>query len=281
MRDLTWVDPTSSWWAKANRAKEHIDSLRRQVSEFRASEPYSLTPEPTDKPGRLAYRLRFLRPVPVPVSTTVGDALHNLRAALENLAFEVARRDQGGTLTPGQEKESTFPIGESSEALDDWFRRRAKKGLAYGDQARAALRSVQPFVNLEEAHRLGVAMDESFEEEFRWSELHRLDALWNVDKHRRLALMAWWPDIVYWESNGPSSRRAFPGDGTVADGSVLLYTEGSDHGQGDKLSHMFNLALADDPVPLREQEPPDDVVELLGRWHEYIVRLARPTGGAG
>ena len=53
----TWMDQESSWWAKANRAKEHIDSLRRQVDAYRASAPYSLTPEPTDKPGRLAYRL--------------------------------------------------------------------------------------------------------------------------------------------------------------------------------------------------------------------------------
>jgi hypothetical protein len=31
--DQTWMDQNSSWWAKANRAKEHIDSLRRQVNE--------------------------------------------------------------------------------------------------------------------------------------------------------------------------------------------------------------------------------------------------------
>ena len=92
-----WMDQSSSWWAKANRAKEHIDSLSRLVDEFRALGPYSLTAEPTGKAGRLAYRLRFSRPVPVLVSTTVGDVLHNLRAALESLAFEVARRSEGGS----------------------------------------------------------------------------------------------------------------------------------------------------------------------------------------
>src|SRR5574341_960468 len=92
-----------------------------------------------------------------------------------------------------------------------------------------------------------------------------------IDKRRRLALMAWWPDIIYWGSNGPSNRRAFPGDGTFADGSILLYIEGADEGQSDELSHKFNLVLTDDPVPLRDQEPPDDVVDLLERWHNYIV----------
>ena len=52
--DQTWMDRDSSWWAKANRAREHIDSLRRQVDEYRACAPYSLTPEPTEKPHRLA-----------------------------------------------------------------------------------------------------------------------------------------------------------------------------------------------------------------------------------
>ncbi len=209
--DQTWMDQNSSWWAKANRAKEHIDSLRCQVDEFRASVPYSLTPELTEKPGRLAYRLRFSKQVPVAISTTVGDVLHNLRAALESLAFEVARRGQGGTLTASQEKASTFPIRETPEALDAFFAGQGRKGLLYDHGARAALRSVQPFVNLEEAHKLGVALDKGFEEDFRWSVLHRLDTLWNIDKHRRLALMAWWPDLIYWTSDGPSNRRAFPG----------------------------------------------------------------------
>jgi hypothetical protein len=271
--DQTWMDQNSSWWAKANRAKEHIDSLRRQVDEFRASAPYSLTPEPTEKPGRLAYRLRFSKQVPVSISTTVGDVLHNLRAALESLAFEVAKRGQGGTLTPEQEKASTFPICESPEAFDAFFTRMGKKGLLYDHGAHAALRSVQPFVNLEEAHKLGIALNESFDETFRWSELHRLDTLWNIDKHRRLALMAWWPDLIFWGSNGPSNRRAFPGDGTVADGSILLYIEGTDEGQGDELSHEFNLVLTDDPAASPDRGAAGDVVDLLTRWHEHIVQL--------
>jgi hypothetical protein len=183
--DPAWLDQGSSWWAKANRAKEHIDSLHRLTSEFRALSPYSLTPERTEKPGRLAHRLRFSQPVPVVISTTVGDVLHNLRAALESLAFEVARRSQGGSLTPAQEKVSTFPICESPDAFDAFFN--GKKGRLYDSRSRAALRSVQPFVNLEDAHRFGVVQDRSFEDEVRWSQLHRLDTLWNIDKHRRSA----------------------------------------------------------------------------------------------
>jgi hypothetical protein len=135
-----WMDQSSSWWVKANRAKEHLDSLSRLVDEFRALGPYSLTAEPTEKAGRLAYRLRFSRPVPVALSATVGDVLHNLRAALESLAFEVARRSQGGFLTADQEKVSTFPICQTPQAFDAFFN--GKKGLLYDSRARAAFRSV-------------------------------------------------------------------------------------------------------------------------------------------
>jgi hypothetical protein len=271
--DHTWMDQDSSWWAKANRAKEHIDSLRRQVDAYRASAPYSLTSEPTEKPDRLAYRLRFSKQVPVTITTTVGDVLHNLRAALESLAFEVARRGQGGTLSAKQEKESTFPICETPEALDAFFAGKGKKGLLYDRRARAAFRSVQPFVNLEEAHKLGIALDQSFEETFRWSELHRLDTLWNIDKHRRLTLTAWRPDLIWWGSDGSSNRRALPGDGTLADGSILLYIEGTDEGQCDELSHEFNLVLTDDPASSRDHGAADDVVDLLQHWHQHIVDL--------
>jgi hypothetical protein len=115
--DQTWMDQDSSWWAKANRATEHMDSLRRQVDDYRAAAPYSLTPEPTEKPDRLAYRLRFSKPVPVTISTTVGDVLHNLRTALESLAFEVARRSQGGTLTPQAGESINVPDLRESQRL--------------------------------------------------------------------------------------------------------------------------------------------------------------------
>jgi hypothetical protein len=57
--DPSWRDRTSAWWAKANRAKEHLASLDQLVEEFRASTPFRVIPEPTDVPGRTAYRLHL------------------------------------------------------------------------------------------------------------------------------------------------------------------------------------------------------------------------------
>ena len=270
----TWADPTSSWWAKVNRAGEHVQSLREQVAAFRDSDPYSLTAEPTDVPDQLAYRLKFLRPVPISISTTVGDILSNLRAALECLAYEVARRTQGGQLTPEQERLSSFPIRSTPEEFDKFFKGRV--GALYDERARQALRHAQPFFFDEQAVQYGIALSDTYEERAQWHPMIRLDRLWNIDKHRRLTIMAWWPDMIYWGSNGPSNRQMLPGDGTVADGAILFRMQGRDEGMGDGVNHEFNLAITDDPGFRPGEGASDDVVELLSRWHQHLVTAVFP-----
>ena len=109
--------------------------------------------------------MRIIRPVPVAMRTTVGDALHNMRAALESLAFELAGRRHATRLTPAQERASTSPICQSPASFDASFK--GRRTTLYDDRARAAFRAVQPFVNLEQAHLLGVGLERSFTEEFR------------------------------------------------------------------------------------------------------------------
>ena len=57
------------------------------------------------------------------------------------------------------ERASTFPICQTPEAFDAFFK--GKRELLYDSRAREAFRSVQPFVNLEEDHKLGVALEEA------------------------------------------------------------------------------------------------------------------------
>jgi hypothetical protein len=131
-------------------------------------------------------------------------------------------------------------------------------------------------VNLEEAKKLGVATERRYEEETRYSELYRLNKLWNIDKHRRLALMAWWPDMIYWTSNGPSKREMYRGNGTLENGSILYYMEGSDEG-GSEVIHEFNLTITDDPGFSREHPTNPDILELVDNWHQHIVTWVFPV----
>ena len=265
-----WNDADSAWWAKANRAAAHIRALDRLVDEYRDSDPYSLTPEPRDADGRVPYRLHILKPVPVEIRVTIGDVLSNLRAALESLAYEIAQLGHGGILTAQQQSATTFPIRSSPETYDEFFTERKARGTLYDSQARAALRAVQPFVQMEMVLKEGFEMSVDYAQMFDLSELHRLDVLWNIDKHRRLTILGWRPDYFWWGSNGPTSRRLLPGDGTMQDGSILFYVEGSDEGQGE-VNHEFKLVLMDDPARSLGQGQPEDAVSLLRRIHEHVV----------
>ncbi len=113
--DPSWLDPTSAWWAKANRAQHHVRSLGQQVEAFRASTPYTVVPQATDTPGRTEYRLRVHQPMPVEISTTVGDVLHNLRSALDSLAYEIARRGLDRPMTIEEEEACAFPWRHAGE----------------------------------------------------------------------------------------------------------------------------------------------------------------------
>jgi hypothetical protein len=99
-----WLDRTSAWWAKADRAHYHLRSLHRLVAEFRSSEPYTVVPQPTDTPGRTQYRLQVRTPMPPEISTTHWRHLHNLRSALDSLAYEVALRGLDRPMTTEEER---------------------------------------------------------------------------------------------------------------------------------------------------------------------------------
>ncbi len=267
--DPSWNDRTASWWVKADRAAEHIRSLRGLVDAFMASEPYALAPEPTGEPNRVAYRFYILRPVPSTIQATIGDILSNLRSALESLAFELALMSHGGVLTKAQEAASTFPIRRTPAKLIEFF---TGKGRLYGERAQEALHAVQPFADVEmAAAHLGSPTDPDYELAFKWDELRRINAAWNTDKHRRLMLLGLRPDLIWWGSNTTeSNRRMLPGDGSLANGSILFYIEGKDEGQ-DTIYHEFKLVLIDDPAFGGPEGSLQAVVELLESWHRHVA----------
>ena len=66
-------------------------SLRDQVEQYRAANPYEVAPEPTDTPNRVAYGVHLRQRVPVASSTIVGDIVRTTcRSALDRLAYEMA-----------------------------------------------------------------------------------------------------------------------------------------------------------------------------------------------
>jgi hypothetical protein len=269
--DPDWNDRNAAWWVKADQAGRHLQVLEGLVEDFRATRPVRVVPEPTDDPNRTAYRLRFHGDVPTVLLATVGDVLHNLRSALDNVAFAMSAASNGGIVPASKEHLPSFPIAKNAAAFADRFTGRFA-GL-WNDKAQRAFRTVQPFAFGEMAAEAGVTLDRSEDVDLAWSTLHRLDKLWNIDKHRRLTIARWWPGMFWWGTNATESKRtAVLGDRLLADGAILLYIDGRDDDQtSDDIAFEWSLVLTDDPAFVLERGATPDLVEMLMSWHAEIT----------
>jgi hypothetical protein len=147
----------------------HLRSLRDQVEQYRAANPYEVPPEPTDTPDRVAYRVHVRHHVPVAINTIVGDIVHNLRSALDSLAYEMAVGHVGRPLKDAELKASAFPVRATPDELDKFFTTEGPvRGLMYGDRERAAFRTARPFAYLWGAGDRGPA---EYAANYRWDKL--------------------------------------------------------------------------------------------------------------
>jgi hypothetical protein len=269
----TWRDPTAAWWAKAARAQRHIQDIGSKMAAFGHGTAFEIRREPTDEPGKVAFRLHVIKPVPVQLLTTIGDALHNLRSCLDAVAYELARRHLGDVMTDKQQGATQFPICSDRAQFESFLSRKDQRDL-YGEHARNALRCVQPFALREEAAAHGVTFATTPEEEYRIDVLARLSHVNNLDKHRRLPFLAWYVDFVYLTGDAPGFgwSLARPKPAGLQDGDLighLTFSEGrSDPSPNLKIE--MRLALADDLGYA------GDFVGVLERWHSYLVGWVLP-----
>jgi hypothetical protein len=103
-----WRDQNAAGWAKAARVRHHIEDVSHQVSAYNPASAYEIVPEPRPDTGDDSHatdlRLKVLRKPSTELLTTIGDALHNLRSCLDSVAFELAMRHTGGTMTEKQQR---------------------------------------------------------------------------------------------------------------------------------------------------------------------------------
>lgn len=266
----------SAWRVKLGRAEEHIAALNHLLDEYRAQDPYSVRPEATADPNRTDYRLQINQAVPSTLSSIVGDALHNLRSSLDSLVCALIERSAAIPLSEAEVHAISFPLSETPAKFDRFLDDPRRKTLYY-PELRRTLRELQPFHSAEQLQVDGWTEPElqaQYAVEYETFELHRLFRLNNIDKHRRLAVAVWWPEMLWWGSNGATKRKYIPGEGTHQDGSILWSIEGHDEGAGD-IMHSFALVLIDDSAhdPSRRGYSPIDCKDLL-----YSMRGAVTSG---
>ena len=145
---------------KIERAGHHIEELHKALGAFWNRNPYDFRWEDDPVRQERAYYLNKVQQIPIGVVAIVGDALHNMRSALDHLAYQLV-------LAAGNipERATAFPIAESSVKYASAAYRHKLKGMA------------QPAINAIDALKPYKGGNDL---------LWQLNKLNNVDKHRLL-----------------------------------------------------------------------------------------------
>jgi len=101
--------------AKVERAKHHIDDLNGRVEAYTSQRPLRVYRSTDGKINKVSYVVKNKIPVPAALALVIGDAVHNLRSALDLLAFALVGDK---CRTPGQQRQVMFPFGASANKLE-------------------------------------------------------------------------------------------------------------------------------------------------------------------
>lgn len=186
--------PLLGAWAKYEQAAQHSERYQDLFKEFIASNPFSVLGAAQEDEDSAS-----LRPADVwhELSCVVGDSIHNLRSALDHVAYAVGSQ----RLPPEQLGRLSFTIRSTPAAFKKALRE--KPQCLMGSDWEAFLLSVQPFQGAP------------------YSYLARISDLDNIDKHRLIFNLTPRSNVHSWRSDGEWNEACVD----LSDGLVRLPTD--------------------------------------------------------
>jgi hypothetical protein len=127
---------------KLARALRHIHDFEVEADRWLGKPPIKLHYTADLVTAERLILAELLEPVPGELSAIAGDALHNLRSALDNLAYELALAHKGNPLPARIAADSMFPIYATEGTDTDKKLKRRLKGIH--PEARALIQGMQP-----------------------------------------------------------------------------------------------------------------------------------------
>jgi hypothetical protein len=234
---------------KVSRAYEHIAAVEQLAQDWLDTDAYTIRREVDPETGHTVCKARIKSPPPVEIGLAAGDAVHNLRSALDHVVYHFAERHHPGPLPLEVEESLMFPIvgnqnskGEPADGALIFREIVARRNLAnlLPSNVLRYVKSIQPY------HWPG----DGFRHHWLWL-VHDLD---RIDKHRRIHVTAASLRMPYVSSPGDPSdidiEWGHAGDAPVNDGDVLLTFSGAEEGVNAHLSR----AVALDEGPAKGQE---------------------------
>ena len=225
-------DHTFSHALRLSRASHHLHNLENQVREWLGQDPYYYVTVPDPQSDMTTVRVRFTIPPPAEFRLIIGDCLHNLRSALDNLVYQLAVQNTAPNPIPEDKaRELAFPIVSSPMKPDEFMTKyRSRIGLL-DPGAQAIIEELQPY------HR----------EDGASHPLWKLNKLSNIDKHRvphiaSLALVTYttFPDA-------PTSLHHFIiNAGPIEDSAIIArYAPNSSRPEADqRLNNQLRFGIA-------------------------------------
>ncbi len=95
---------------KLDRALQHLQSLESKVRLWKEGDTHRYIPEFDRKSGKKRIKVEILDTPPIEFGIIIGDCLHNLRSALDNLVYELIVACHGDPPPPRFVERSEFPI---------------------------------------------------------------------------------------------------------------------------------------------------------------------------
>jgi hypothetical protein len=130
---------TNALTAKIERAEEHLFKLKVAWDHFVESGSFAIEHRDDTNSGNRIYFLRDVAPIPADIPLIAGDAVHNLRSALDHLAHHLAVVGRG---QPGPFGDVSFPIRENETKYKKYG---ARQILGLRDDAVKAIDGIEPY----------------------------------------------------------------------------------------------------------------------------------------
>ncbi len=246
---------------KLERADEHLKRLEDEVLRWLGTQPYRFIYEFNPESNEKIVRVEVIDAPPVEFGITIGDIVHNLRSALDNLVYELVVTRHGDSPPPEFVKYSEFPIF-GDRPMKAWERKNKIGGI--DPLAQADIEELQPYKR-----------GNNFASDPLWV-LHKLS---NFDKHRlphltlvlRVATLHFIGDFV----------PVLPKDiewteGPLEDGAVVGRYPPPTGDPQEKVNVDFHPILS---IGFGHGSPPVEgrwVLRVLGEIGEHITRKVLP-----
>jgi len=268
------LDPTKPDFAlKLDWADHHIDTLNQALERWFDRGAYTLVDKRDPETGYNILCAKVEEPPEPEWPLLLGDAVHNLRAALDHVAYALMEAHQSKTNPnspiPAQMlRDSEFPIighlnersGVSGDGEHRFDSAAGSKLKGVDRDARAAIKALQPY------HR-----GAEFCRDPLWL-IHDLD---RVDKHRRLSVVATAVNVTEVSLGGTGFfPHLWLGGGPVEDGTkVAEWADPTGPAPDMKIDFRREVTLRES-IPSSVPEPP--VVQFLASLLAYMRERVLP-----